>query len=718
MTRGLAKAMVVLGLAFMPGRLTLAQRALKAASFDSLMRLGTEAVFENQMRQIGCKPLAAGGTGRAWAENERAAANAVRQRILGFVPVAGPGRSRDNTVYVSDTNYAFGRILIDSRLAGIPTFAYFMQSTTQNGDRPLVLLLHGSGTLPHQAFGLRLNGEGGTVTRPDSTPFIGLGLALARGGFTVIAPIIGVSPPLVKGGLPWAYTSLAGEIFRQKSSVGGSETLLLSELEAYIDYAEANGLSGNGQVYVVGWNEGAYLGTILAGYDARVRAVVRLEAPFDRRGYRNGAGLRRDASWAHAECEIGDVAQASLLQGKPLMYAAAVDDANEVARRGSRASSVIDSLKLLYSALGKSDAFSLELSGLKSVGVQTAVTKWLRLHAGLTAPMGPPILSPRVPKSIAFSQADVSQRINDTGNFLGALPSCGSILPRVATFDNNPQAISRMILTALEVVRPTRPASRILSRTILDSARGYRLSRVLYGSPGGPHWTALLAEPFGSGPRPAIMAFNGNDGLQDLFAIEGFNAHYMHGYADELARRGFVVMVPIIPGWVPDTYAAIASARSSGRATSWDILIDTYMSALDALIAIPEVDPAHVAGYGISFAGIEAAIVTAADPRISALVYNDVPINYTAIFDKPAGAFTNIWLADACKVADASLLAIAPRQLIWEAGEDPLALNENMDVVERVRERYRWLGREDQFTFTRHSGAHETFPQYFRIFGR
>lgn len=689
-------------------------------SIDSLVRRGSELGFENEVRQLGCTPLRpALGADGSWHEGLRLASAVVRAQIVGTVPSKWAGEVLERYPYVDDANYRFGRVLIGSRLGEVPTFAYVMEPSRAATQRAVVILLHGSGTLPHQAFDVRLDGEGDAVTRPDSSAFIGIGLSLVQAGFTVIAPILGRVPAQRVGELPWLSESLWGEILREKMGKGGTESFLISEVEAFIDFAIRSKLAQDDQIFVVGWNEGAYLAALTASLDPRVRGVVRLESPLNRRDFRNYAGLRRDASFAHAECVLGDVAQASLLGGKPLMYASASDDANEIVRYSYRSRAVDDSLKSFYAGMGKPENLLIEKSGLRVAPLQAVVAQWLAAKSGIVRPGAGKVPAPQLTSAVKFPLSSVVERVNIVGVFLGRLPSCPSVLSRVAESQNDPEATSGVIAAALGVTLGSRGAnSRILSRRMLDSSRGYRLSHVVFGGAAGLRWSALLAEPKGAGLRPAVLSFNGIDDLDDLFAIKSPKIPYLHGYADELAKRGFIVLVPIVPNWLPDTFAGITSARSIGRSSVWRLLLDTYLNGVSTLLTLPDVDPTRVAAYGISGGGITASLVTAIDPRIRALVYSNVPVDYRSTFDTPAGALTNLWLANACGAADASLLAIAPRQLIWEAGEDPLARSAGMDIVARVRNRYRRLGQEELFTFTRHSAGHETFAANLRIFGR
>ena len=699
--------------------LTNAQSPL-TGSFDSVARIGSEAGFFSRLRSQGCGQLeptnSQSGVRAFGAENGAAT---ILSNLVGPVPRALSGEVVESHVLAMDDNYSFRQIVVSSRFSSIQTFGYVLEPSQSTRRNSLVVLLHGSGTLPQQAFGLRFNGEGGVVSRPDSTPFIGLGLSLARAGFTVVAPILGTRPSFNRG-VPWLDVSLRGHIFRNKSGSGGAETLLIAEIEGFVDYAVANGLTRPERIYIIGWNEGAYLAGLTAAMDPRVRGVVRLSLPFDARRYRTTtAGMFRDAAFAHADCRVGDVGQAILLRGKPLLYVTSADDAVERIRAPFRKAAIVDSIRDYYKSLNRSSNFTSALEA-SSAAAQARVTAWVARLDGANTRAVIPIPRPAVPFSYQFPSADLDLRANTTAAYLATISPCRSLTPVVEKLYAGSSAIRDTILRSLRVRETALGSARIVRRTPVDSSRGYRLSLVQFGKAGHPPWRAVLAEPLSeSDLRPAVLSLNGTDNLEDLFAVgPPPRTPYAHGYADALARRGFVVMVPLLPAWAPDGYAALSVAQTGGRSTEWDAIVTEFTEAIDVLVTLHGVDTTRVAAYGISFGGSAAAIMTAIDSRIKGLVYNNIPVDFAETFNRPAGAFTNLWLADACSVLDASLLATAPRPMTWEAGEDPGMQNEGMDIISRMRARYRAFGAETQFTFKRHWAGHETFPDELKIFGR
>lgn len=180
---------------------------------------------------------------------------------------------------------------------------------------------------------------------------------------------------------------------------------------------------------------------------------------------------------------------------------------------------------------------------------------------------------------------------------------------------------------------------------------------------------AFLLIPDGlAGPAPAVMALHDHGGFyyfgkEKISATDGaprILREFVGGsyggrpYADELARRGFVVLCPDAfyfgsqrldaaqvaseftdphPGLqAPDPDEAIAAFNrfASGHehvlakyifacGTTWPgILFQGDRASLDYLLTRPEVDPRRVGSMGLSIGGFRSAHLFALDPRVKA----------------------------------------------------------------------------------------------------
>ena len=74
------------------------------------------------------------------------------------------------------------------------------------------------------------------------------------------------------------------------------------------------------------------------------------------------------------------------------------------------------------------------------------------------------------------------------------------------------------------------------------------------------------------------------------------------------------------------------------------------------------------------------------------------------------------WWIDLCGTIDTQFHMIAPRRLVWEAGEDPNFRNGGWDVVKGIRNVYLRMGIGDRFQFVRHNGGHETRVEGLTLF--
>lgn len=198
---------------------------------------------------------------------------------------------------------------------------------------------------------------------------------------------------------------------------------------------------------------------------------------------------------------------------------------------------------------------------------------------------------------------------------------------------------------------------------------GYQIRRVSFAT---AHYRvpALLLAPEGRAEKlPAVVALHDHGGWffhgkEKLVKLEGehsslaaFRDQYYGGrtYADELARRGFVVLVADAFFWgerrldyddpPAEFRARLASLKPEDPAyvravNAWlrerTVELNTWLSfagttwmgivnyddrrSVDVLAALPEVDPARIGCLGLSGGGYRATYLAGMDPRIRACV--------------------------------------------------------------------------------------------------
>lgn len=198
---------------------------------------------------------------------------------------------------------------------------------------------------------------------------------------------------------------------------------------------------------------------------------------------------------------------------------------------------------------------------------------------------------------------------------------------------------------------------------------GYEIRVVSFA--GSRHYRvpAYLLVPSGKGPHPGVVAlhdhggwfYHGKEKLVRMdgehAALKGFREQYYGGrtYADELAKRGFVVLVPDAIYWgerrlqyrqpPPQMRKAIAGLRPEqveyvhamnaflgnqvGEFNTWlgfcgtswlGIVNFDDRASVDVLSASPEVDPHRIGCLGLSGGGYRSTYLTGMEPRIRASI--------------------------------------------------------------------------------------------------
>jgi len=165
----------------------------------------------------------------------------------------------------------------------------------------------------------------------------------------------------------------------------------------------------------------------------------------------------------------------------------------------------------------------------------------------------------------------------------------------------------------------------------------------------GKRYNALLAVPKGQGPFPAMLCLHGHGGSAE--ATFDRKTIY-HGFADQFARGGYVVLAPSFPH------------RKYAANTLWDL-----MRAVDLLVARPEVDRERIGVGGLSMGGEWTMWLAACDLRLKVAVVSGWMCTTEGVFSVPNCACWElpgfVELMDVCEVH----LLIAPRPLVLQSAE-------------------------------------------------
>lgn len=179
------------------------------------------------------------------------------------------------------------------------------------------------------------------------------------------------------------------------------------------------------------------------------------------------------------------------------------------------------------------------------------------------------------------------------------------------------------ILADIQTVMGPLPDSQMrspLEMTLLDEADAgdYVRRKIRFQAELGDHVPAYLLVPKKlNGPAPAMLCLHQTItiGKDEPAGLGGSpNLHY----ADELARRGFVCLVPDYPSFGEYAYdfAAVRDRYPSGSMKA----IWNNIRAVDLLESLPEVNPDRIGVIGHSLGGHNALFTAAFDQRIKAVV--------------------------------------------------------------------------------------------------
>ena len=293
--------------------------------------------------------------------------------------------------------------------------------------------------------------------------------------------------------------------------------------------------------------------------------------------------------------------------------------------------------------------------------------------------------------------------------------------------------------------------------------QGYETRRISFAGSSYYRIPAYLLVPTRSrGPFPAVVALHDHGGFfysgkEKLVQLENEHpaltefkqrAYGGRSWADELARRGFVVLVAdafywgdrrlqyeeppkelkqrlagLDPGQVEYVEKLNGYLRERNSelntwlefaGTSWMGIVNyDDRRAVDLLSSLPEVDRKHIGCAGLSGGGYRSAYLLGADSRIKAGVIvgwmTSLPTTLDISYSVHANLFDAFGLHSMLDHPDvASLAAPDAAIFIQNCAQDQLFTREGMDrAVQKIERVYQELGRSDFFRFRYYDVPHQ-----------
>jgi len=224
------------------------------------------------------------------------------------------------------------------------------------------------------------------------------------------------------------------------------------------------------------------------------------------------------------------------------------------------------------------------------------------------------------------------------------------------------------------------------------------------GNEPGRRYSAKLCIPKGKGPFPAVLCLHGHGGSAEKVLDR---TGIYHGFADQFARGGYVVLAPSFPH------------RDYAAETLWDLL-----RCVDILTTCPRVDRGRLGVAGLSMGGEWTMWIAACDERLKVAVVSGWMCTTQGVFSVPN---CKCWelpgfvrLMDVCEVN----LLIAPRKVVFESAtrDTCFPVRYTKEGFARIETGYRVFGAEDAAIHDVFSGVHEwhgdvAFPIVDRVLG-
>ncbi len=278
----------------------------------------------------------------------------------------------------------------------------------------------------------------------------------------------------------------------------------------------------------------------------------------------------------------------------------------------------------------------------------------------------------------------------------------------------------RVRLTAL-LGRWPEPAPLRLETLEQVPCDGYRRDKVIFDSEDTMSVPAYLLVPDGRiAPGPAVLACHGHGpGKALVVGLEETEAP--HGdYAQQLARRGYVVLAPDLrcfgerADWNPPGIYACDINLVHATLAGWSPLTQNLFDltrCLDVLAGHELVDPARIGMVGLSLGGTMTLFLAAWDERVAAAVVSGYLSSWAEAHKVPwnmCGSQVLPQLLGQLEHVDLGAL-VAPRPLLVQTGTEDLIfpLAAATSAVTDLRRVYEQLGAGERVAHDVFDGDHQ-----------
>jgi dienelactone hydrolase len=254
-------------------------------------------------------------------------------------------------------------------------------------------------------------------------------------------------------------------------------------------------------------------------------------------------------------------------------------------------------------------------------------------------------------------------------------------------------------------------------REVIGTSALYRTERVRLEAVPGVEVYGVLLTPARPGRRPALICQHGLGGSPAMTAGLAERDDYLRRFGAQAAEHGYVVFSPYLVNDAAQRSRLHRKAISVG--TTLQILEQwKIVRVTDFLASLPEVDPARIGMYGISWGGRTTLYAAAIDPRLAAVVVSGY-FNQTTKKQFQFSTYSTAYIDTAEEYAffprfitefsDSDLASlVAPRPLFIESGTLDTAAYFKDSFIEytRARDVYRKLGAAERLEFGLFRGLH------------